>query len=112
METACTPDIPRPLFDIDPCPFRPLPSMFSIKNDEALDEVGVWLSVSFSCMFSQFHGAFMPKPSGSCLDCALRQSKVQAVISSVAAFALWSDEESWQRRDRDLLGASVSRGRQ
>lgn len=57
METASIPDIPRPLFDMDPCPFRALPSMFSIKNDDALDEVGVGLSVSFSCMFSQFHGA-------------------------------------------------------
>ena len=49
---------PRLLFDIGSGPVRPLPSRFSIKNDDALDEVGVWFSVSFPCMFSRFHGAF------------------------------------------------------
>lgn len=112
MDTVSTSASPRLQFDIGSVPVRPLPSRFSIKNDDALDEVGVWFSVSFPCMFSRFHGAFTPKPSGSCLNCALRQKKVQAVISSVAAFELRPDEESSQRRDGDLLGASGRRGRQ
>lgn len=77
VETVSTPASPRLLADIDSCPFRPLPSKFSIKNDDALDEVGIWLSVSFSCMFSRFDGAFYAKTE-----------LIQVVILSIDGFAL------------------------
>lgn len=109
VEAVSTPVSPWLLFDID-CPLRPLPSRFSIKKDDALDEVGAWLSVCCSCMLSLFLGGFTRKPSWSCPDGVLRRPKV--VISSVAASGRWSDEESWQRRDGDLLGARGKRGRQ
>lgn len=113
-EAVSTPHIPPAPFDVDRCPSGPLPSMFSIKNDEALDEVELCFSFSLPCMFSSpnFTVRLRLIPSDSCLDRAFRQPKVQAqaVISNVAAVALRSYVGSWwqrRRRDRDLLSARV-----
>ena len=98
-EPVSTPASPRLLSVTDSCLSLPLPSMFSIKKDDALDEVGVPLSLSFSCMFCpRFHAAFTQKPSESWFICALRQPTVQTFISSDAAFAPGSDMESLQGR--------------
>lgn len=82
---------PRLLSVIDSSTSCLLLSRFSIKNDDALDEVGAWVTVSFSCMIYRCRDAFTQVADGLSFDRASTQSKVQAVISSDAAFALCWD---------------------
>lgn len=51
LGTVSTPASPRLLSDIDSCAFRPLAKRFSIKNDDALGVVLLWMSLSLSPIF-------------------------------------------------------------
>lgn len=88
LATISAPQIHRSPLGSDSCPLPLLPSRFSMKNDDAFDEVGAWFPDTFSSIFSQTHGVSTPNPSGSCLDCALQPPKSPIIILSAAACAL------------------------
>lgn len=88
LATISAPQIHRSPLGSDSCPLPLLPSRFSIKKDDALDEVGAWFPDTFSSIFSQTHGVSTPNASGSCLDGALRPPKSPIIILSAAACAL------------------------